>query len=307
MFRTIILLVILSSIAARQTNINLSGLLDKRFLSAAIFGDSTSDTGNVFDLTSGTWPICPPNYKGRFSNGLNWADDLPVFVKYNYAYGSATTDNNFVNGYTKANTVPVPGLLQQVQEYLNDTTLSLFRHKIVPIIWGGANDPIANPALALRPDLVVGSLMKSAKALLAGNVTNLIVFNQEPFEIVPINAALNQSAQFIQLTAVVNTLTNASLQQMKAAYPNTQIYLFDLHSLIAKLYANPPKPIKYTTGYCWAVVGTTIPNYCKNPTNYFFADTFHFTTPVQRKIGEAVGKFFEKDFAPRAENYFYAI
>lgn len=231
-----------------------------------------------------------------------------MFLKYNYAYGSATTDNNLVNGTAKAGTVLVPGLLQQVQEYLSNGILSKFQDRRVHIIWGGANDAVANPALALQPNTIVASLMKSVTALLTADVEDIIVFNLVPLQIIPVNAALNSPATFIQLTAYVNYVINASLPGLKQQInPNAKVYLFDLHSFISALYANPPSPINNKTGYCWAVVGATIPQYCNNPQNYFFVDTFHFSTPVQKKLAEAVGKFFEKGFTPSASNYFYAV
>jgi phospholipase/lecithinase/hemolysin len=307
MYWTFILLVGLSSTFAFQVNTNFGGLLGKRFLSAAIFGDSTSDTGNVFQLTNGTWPISPPNYYGRYCNGPNWADDLTVFLKYNFAYGSATTDNNFVKGYAKDNTVLVPGLLQQVQQYLSNFNLPFLLDNTVHIVWGGANDAIADPALAAQPQLIISSLMNSVTALLAGGAKNIIVFNQEPFQNIPQNAVLNQPLEFIQLTAYVNALTNASLQAIQAANPQAKIYLFDLHTLITNLFANPPPPVIHTSGYCWNVTGLTIQKYCDNPKQYFFVDTFHFSTPIQQKLAQAVGNFFKLGFTPSADNYFYSV
>jgi thermolabile hemolysin len=307
MYWTFILLVGLSAALAFQVNTNFGGLLGKRFLSAAIFGDSTSDTGNVFQLTNDTWPISPPNYHGRYCNGPNWADDLTVFLKYNYAYGSATTDNNIAPGYAKYGTVLVPGLLQQVQEYLNNFKLSYTLDYTVHILWGGANDASANPALATQPQLIISSLMNSVITLLAGGAKNIIVFNQVPFQYVPVNAALNQPAQFIGLTAYVNGLTNASLQAIQAANPQAKIYLFDLHSLITNLFANPPPPVIHTAGYCWNVTGSTIQKYCDNPKEYFFIDTFHFSSPIQRKLAQAVDQFFKPGFTPSAANYFYSV
>jgi phospholipase/lecithinase/hemolysin len=306
MYWTFILLVGLSATFAFQVNVNLGGI-GKRYLSAVLFGDSTSDTGNVFQLTDGTWPISPPNFDGRYCNGPNWADDLGVLLKYNYAYGSATTDNNLAKGYAKGGTVLVPGLLQQVQQYLSDPKLPYAVDYNVHIVWGGANDASANPALALEPQLIVGSLMSSVTALLAGDAKTIIVFNQEPFQNIPVNAAVNEPLQLIELTAYVNTLTNASLQQIQKANPKAKIYLFDLHSLITDLLANPPPPVIHTTGYCWNVTGLTIQKYCDNPKQYFFVDTFHFTTPIQKKLAQAVEKFFQFDFKPSADNYFYAV
>jgi outer membrane lipase/esterase len=292
--------------SAFQINVNPFGLFN-RFQFAAIFGDSTSDTGNVYDLTSGTWPISPPYYNGRYCNGPNWADDLNVFVKYNYAYGSATTDNNFVKGYAKLNTVLVPGMLQQVNQYLSDFDDPFALNNNIHIIWGGANDVIENSTLAKTPQLIVQSLMLSVTTLLAAGAKNIIVFNQEPFQNVPFNSALNKPAEFIYLTSVVNNLINASLQSIKAANPSASIYLFDLHSLITNLLANPPYPVTNTVNYCWNDINiTTVGIYCSNPNTNFFVDNFHFTAPVQQKLADAVSQFFQFGFNPSSANYFYA-
>jgi len=40
-----------------------------------VFGDSLSDSGNLFAATMGTTPP-PPYYQGRFSNGPVWVEDL---------------------------------------------------------------------------------------------------------------------------------------------------------------------------------------------------------------------------------------
>ena len=40
------------------------------------FGDSLSDAGNDFIVDGGTNPVFP-YYKGHFSNGKTWVEDLP--------------------------------------------------------------------------------------------------------------------------------------------------------------------------------------------------------------------------------------
>ncbi len=308
MYWTFILLVCFSVTFARQINFgSLQSILYNRFDRAAIFGDSTSDTGNVYDLTDDTWPISPPYYNGRYCNGPNWADSLSVSLKYNYAYGSATTDNNFVPGYAKLNTVLVPGILQQVDQYLNDPKGYFALDRIIHIIWGGANDVIANSTLAATPQLIIQSLMQSVTTLLAAGAKHIIVFNQEPFQNIPQISQLNEPAQFTYLTNVVNNLTNVSLQTIQAANPSASIYLFDLHSLITNLLANPPSPVNNTVGFCWNAINiTTVGIYCSDPSTYFFIDKFHFTTLVQKQLAAAVGKFFQFGFSPSPSNYFYA-
>jgi phospholipase/lecithinase/hemolysin len=308
MYWTFILLVCFSVTFALQVNFGPPlSVLSNRFGNAAIFGDSTSDTGNVYDLTIFTWPISPPYYIGRYCNGPNWADDLNVLVKYNYAYGSATTDNNFVPGYAKLNTVLVPGILQQVNQYLTDFQFSGAIPNTVHIIWGGANDAIAKPALAATPQLIVQSLMQSVTTLLAGHAKTIIVFNQEPFQNIPQNSELNELAQFTYLTTVVNNLISESLQTIQAANPSASIYLFDLHSLITNLLLNPPSPVTNTVGFCWNAVNTaTVGIYCSDANTYFFVDKFHFSAPVQQALAAAVSQFFQSGFSPSPSNYFYA-
>ncbi|NJL21872.1 MAG: hypothetical protein HC895_15400 [Leptolyngbyaceae cyanobacterium SM1_3_5] len=60
-----------------------------------VFGDSLSDIGNIFAKTFGIVPASPPNFQGRFSNGLLAVEllaqdlDLPLSLKTNFAIGGA--------------------------------------------------------------------------------------------------------------------------------------------------------------------------------------------------------------------------
>ena len=82
------------------------------------FGDSNTDAGNVYRLTHHSWPLIPPQYQGRFSDGSVSIERLGVSNLLNYACGGATSDNDFAQGYTASGTVPVPGARQQIQLYL---------------------------------------------------------------------------------------------------------------------------------------------------------------------------------------------
>lgn len=85
------------------------------FSSLTIFGDSLTDTGNVFLATGGAVPTAP-YFNGRFSNGPVWVETLAAQLGLpgdsaaalaggnNYAFGGARTG---------AEGAPVPGLLAQ--------------------------------------------------------------------------------------------------------------------------------------------------------------------------------------------------
>ncbi|MHC4946335.1 MAG: hypothetical protein ACYTG7_25250, partial [Planctomycetota bacterium] len=44
------------------------------------FGDSLTDTGNTFALTGGSFPLSPPYFDGRFSDGPVWIESFGQVV-----------------------------------------------------------------------------------------------------------------------------------------------------------------------------------------------------------------------------------
>ena len=65
---TVLACLFLSPIAAQAANPHFSAIY--------VFGDSYCDAGNLFIADGGIFPISPPYYKGRFSNGLVWAEHV---------------------------------------------------------------------------------------------------------------------------------------------------------------------------------------------------------------------------------------
>ena len=157
--RPVRLLILALTIAAA----NLSDgrrLSAENFTHVVSFGDSLSDTGNLFDVTSNPVnqallailfpeldPPIPssPYFQGRFSNGPVWVDRLadrlsldPVTPSehggFNYAVGGATT---FDDGEFLVNLILPDDVEDQVDDYLHANTPSgseLF------VVEGGAND-----------------------------------------------------------------------------------------------------------------------------------------------------------------------
>lgn len=80
-----------------------------------VFGDSLSDTGNVWAATGFTTPP-PPYFNGRFSNGPVWIETLAAGLGVPAAStASLLGGNNYAFGGARVNsTNPVPGVLQQM-------------------------------------------------------------------------------------------------------------------------------------------------------------------------------------------------
>ncbi|RIB19230.1 hypothetical protein C2G38_2036206 [Gigaspora rosea] len=108
-------------------------LESKKYDNIISFGDSFSDTGNVYKLTNKIWPS-KINYTGHYCNGKVWieylADKLNTEL-INYAFGGATTDCDFVMGYTGTKTCKfnTPSIKEQVWDtgnnyYFSDMSIS---------------------------------------------------------------------------------------------------------------------------------------------------------------------------------------
>lgn len=164
-----------------------------------VFGDSLSDTGNVFIATGGlavpaaASPPDPPFYNGRFSDGPVWSDRFaealglqltpllspslnPFADNINFAFGSAQTgaENQVPTAEFFAE---VPGLLGQVANYTGNLppgTPGLPPGTVDPdalhVLWAGANDYI----LPFYEAIVFGSVfdiyLEPDPALSIGNI-----------------------------------------------------------------------------------------------------------------------------------------
>jgi phospholipase/lecithinase/hemolysin len=96
-----------------------------KYGSLVVFGDSYSDTGNIWNASNQTQPPSPPYYHGRYSNGRNYVDfvrEALALPTNNFAWGGATSNNDIVMGYSTFLNATVPSFQDQVRAHLNQTT-----------------------------------------------------------------------------------------------------------------------------------------------------------------------------------------
>lgn len=91
------------------------------YTNAYYFGDSLSDTGNIFVLTGGATPNVP-YLPGRFSDGPVWVEYLATGIGLP---GSSTASlqggNNYAFGGARTNGGSIPSLLAQVTSFTSPT------------------------------------------------------------------------------------------------------------------------------------------------------------------------------------------
>src|SRR5271166_3707913 len=168
------------------------------------FGDSLSDTGNLFDSIG---LPAPPYSNGRFSNGPVWVEDLsqkvglgPVTPSVeggnDYAWGEATT------GYsdTLNPAAPVPTLADQVGQFLAKGSAppsALYTFSI------GANDLfqiLGNPSLTpsqIQADLVgaADTVATAAGALESSGARKLVLLDVPNLGLTPAIMANGPAAE----------------------------------------------------------------------------------------------------------------
>ena len=216
-----------------------------------VFGDSLSDTGNLFLVTGGTngdvfttdpeksprLPT-PPFYEGRASNGPVWIElfaarlglaiPQPAFVGgTNYAFIGAVTGPGSSSPYT------IPTVRTQVNLYVGQATAAAPDDLFV--VWGGANDFLYGQTDSTVP---VSNLVQAIETLHSQvNASRFFVPNLPPLGRTPTGAALDPVGYDL-LTTEFNALLDTELDTLRNSLGLT-IYEFDVYAHFDRLLADP--------------------------------------------------------------------
>jgi phospholipase/lecithinase/hemolysin len=214
------------------------------------FGDSLSDTGNLFLATGGTaGPVfspdpamppprfpTPPYVGGRASDGPVWIEHFalgrgePAPLPHlaggtNYAYIGATT------GPQTASPFGVPDVGMQVQAYLTSGRVpadDLF------VLFAAANDFIFGQG---DPSVPVDNMADHITALQAAGATKFLVLNLPRLGDTPYGAAVGP-AGLNSLTEQYNDLLHGRLASLRAGLGVT-IHEVDLEAAFGDVLADP--------------------------------------------------------------------
>jgi phospholipase/lecithinase/hemolysin len=106
------------------------------FSNLYIFGDSLSDTGNIFTLTGGATPASP-YFNGRFSDGPVWVETLASGLGLS-ATASLQGGRNFAFGGARTSGGSIPSLLSQVGSFTAGA--AALDPNALYVVVGGGND-----------------------------------------------------------------------------------------------------------------------------------------------------------------------
>lgn len=219
-----------------------------------VFGDSLSDSGNVFNLTGGTFPPSPPYFPGRFSNGPNWIDQVagklglnPTLVTdptlnpvappsdgINFAYGAATSGDTTIAHLATGNAAlqTLPGLTQQIQQFEG-----LYAGPNQPdsdalfVLWIGGNDYLFG---INDPATVLANIANAINTLSGLGAENFLIANLPDLGETPLAGFLGAEAPLNAVTQVHNDSLELLLGTLEGNFS-----LLDINALFKEALADP--------------------------------------------------------------------
>ena len=266
------------------------------FSNILAFGDSLTDTGNVYAASGGALPASPPYFNGHFSNGPVWVEYLAanlglpaptpsVLGGTDNAWGGAETDTS---GLSIRGT---PNLGTQVGLYLS-THPTIDPQQLV-VVWGGANDYLHFPTLPLpNPATTVDNVSDAITRLAQHGARTFLVPNLPALGFTPYVSQLLAPA-FPNIVATINGLVvqyDDLLAKQEAVLESSlgiDIIPFDVYTLLNDVLADPAAyGLTNVTDQAKSggngTPGTVVPN----PNEYLFFDPVHLTTTVNRLLGD---------------------
>lgn len=223
--------------------------VDTRYSSHFFFGDSLSDTGNLFAATSGTQPPSPPYFNGRFSNGPVFPEILvpglanattaapTVRGNLNFAFGGATAQSDVTNP---------PNFSAQIGLF-NQRQLTIGNNDLVSVLFG-ANDFFNKVSIATNQNTTAINAIATASATsISSGITTLIGRGGRNFLVFGL-PDLGNTAQFLNsparplgstYTDTLNSQLLTQLSTIRDANAGTSFTYVDLRAFVNRLRERP--------------------------------------------------------------------
>jgi phospholipase/lecithinase/hemolysin len=280
------------------------------------FGDSLSDTGNLWLLTKavGQDPAIPPSvsphrtyFNGRFSNGpvafeylwaritSNAGDDVKPFLAtfrvpqkgaVSFAFGAAGT------GFIESVPGPlfIPGLNGQVEMFGAALRGRKAPRRALYAVFSGANDYLGGPEVALAPPVVVGNIVNAIQKLYSLGARDVMVLNLPNLGLIPLVPDGLRGA-LTALTVAHNELLAQALNALAASRPDLRLIPVDVFKFTNDLAAvegavlSPALPLPVS--FCLFFDPSSCPDVALDAEpQFFFWDAEHPTTATHAALGE---------------------
>lgn len=226
------------------------------------FGDSLSDSGNLYKLFLKKVPKSPPYFQGRFTNGPTWAEEVGSYYhqKYNipykiFAFGGATA---IFHMPTHSFVAPA-NLSLELNTYLLSSILA-DKSKVLYGIWIGGNDYLFDE----REDedvltgKVVDKITWAMTKLAKKGARHFLVLNMPDLSRIPASLNTGLTKRLHNLSDLHNKKLAVAIKKMQSTYPDIKIVTIDIYSIFNDFIDHPAvynekynTHVKNTTGACW--------------------------------------------------------
>ena len=205
-----------------------------------VFGDSLSDTGNLYKYTLHIIPKSPPYFHGHFSNNQVWTEKLAV--QYFGDKAKERLDNYAVGGagavLTKKENLPYT-LWGEVNSYLHwygnkhmDTTLH--------VIWIGANNYLNGPTNVDEVTTkVVEGIKDEVDNLISHKAKMIILGNMPDIGTTPSARETHTEALLTELITVHNEKLLTLYHELKKEHPEVIFGYFDAKKHFSDAQTHP--------------------------------------------------------------------
>lgn len=267
------------------------------YTQAISFGDSMSDTGNLYDSLEhfgGKGMPAPPSHRGRFSDGvvvieaMSNALNLPLV---NYAFAGARSGMN--------NLMPVygmqQGMLKQIQDFLDNQAggKAQVDANALYVLWTGPDDFYADGNIfnKLTSAQITRHVNEGMTSLYKRGARHFFVPQMPDLSITPSahdhnktlgNYLVNAKARSAEFAAMLT----ASLKAFAKQYPQAKVHTFDTYTYSQARMAQAAAEGNNVTEPCYTPVFPGVPGpVCANPDKYLFWDANHPTAAGSTVIG----------------------
>ncbi|MFJ1213902.1 SGNH/GDSL hydrolase family protein [Burkholderia pyrrocinia] len=267
---------------------------DARVNKLIVFGDSLSDTQNMFNASQWKLPNGTSWHAGRFSNGPVWAEYVANALRlpfYNWAIGGAATDQHLV----------VPGLVQQIdswREYM-DRAPDYRPANTLFAVFAGGNDLVN---YGRTPEQAANAVRDSLERLAAAGATRILLITLPDVSRAPVFATRTDTASVAAQVTDYNRRLADAAAAVRARYGATlRLEVFDAYAPFDDLLSHPaqygfddakrscldiPKPSSFTY-----LAAQTPRADCRDPARFVFWDTLHPTTRTHAWLAERITPF----------------
>ncbi|KAI8051024.1 hypothetical protein BDF22DRAFT_694437 [Syncephalis plumigaleata] len=266
------------------------------------YGDSLTDTGNIYALSDKIFPDGRFYYPGRFSNGPVWVEWLQQYTNStltNWAFSGASTDSDFIQGVTGAwpHTVKAPGFKQQVEDYyipnISKTQVAPQKNTL-HAIWFGGVDYMRATELRFSVDdefvqHVVRNLVNTMQTLHDRvGATRFLLLNVPSYSASPVAKMLPSflSRSLEKRLPHHDAVLREALMHFEEKNPDAHATLLDYRQFEANIQNHPSTyNITNSDSGCLSLLTW---RKCPNEDNYYYYDSTHPSTAVHRLLARSI-------------------